>query len=225
MVLVNTYPRVPTAAAETILIQELGLQRDTLHSSNAGFDQCFDRIVAIRAFRPRTLVRGHVVASVRVRAYLELLGVRPIVLVRDIFDTIASYADDRTDRPIAPGYQLASRSPAERRRIQALRMAPQLVDFYASWMGAQADGRCTVHRWEDVRQDWPGFIVDRLAEHGRTVDRGSIAERLAAMPTQAHSTPGQGATLSDEDRALVRSLYVQYPHLDFRSIDADAPSA
>jgi hypothetical protein len=90
-------------------------------------------------------------------------------------------------------------------------------------MGAQADGRCTVHRWEDVRQDWPGFIAERLAEHGRTVDRASIAERLAAIPAQAHSVPGQGAALSDEDRALVRSLYLQYPHLDFRPIDAGAP--
>jgi len=225
LILVNTFPRVPTAAAETILIQELGLQRDTLHTSNAGFDQGFDRISAIRAFRPRTLVRGHVVASVRVRAYLELLGVRPILLVRDIFDTIASYADDRTDPPVAPGYHITSLSPAARRRIQTLRMASYLVDFYASWMGAQADGRCAVHRWEDTRQDWPGFVADRLAEHGRTVDRASIAERLAAMPTQPHSVPGQGATLSDEDKALVRSLYIQYPHLDFRPIDAGAPTA
>jgi hypothetical protein len=225
LVLVNTFPRVPTAAAETILVQELGLRRDTLHSANAGFDQAFDRMSAIRAFRPKTLVRGHVIASVRVRACLDLLGVRPILLVRDIFDTIASYADDRTDRPVAPGYRTASLPPAERRRIQTLRMASYLVDFYASWMAAQADGRCTVQRWEDVRQDWPGFVVDRLAEHGRTADREAVAARLSAMPAQAHSSPGHGATLSDDDRALVRSLYVQYPHLDFRPIDAGAPVA
>ena len=227
LVFVNTFPRVPTAAAETVLVEELGLRRGSLHAVNGGFDNAFDRLTALRELKPKSLVRGHVMATVRVRATVALLGIRPIVLVRDIFDTIACHADDRGDEPVAPGYRFAALDPATRRRVRVLRMAAQLVDFFASWHAEQAIGRCAVRRWEDVRLDWPGFVVERLAEHGRPADRAAIAARIAALPADKHSgTVGRGETLSAEDRALVRTLFRQYPSIDFRPIDpgASAPA-
>lgn len=223
VVLVNTFPRVPTTAAEQVMIQVLGLRRGSLHSANGGFDQAFDRLVAHREFRARSLVRGHVTATVRVRACLALYRIRPILLVRDIFDAIASYCDDTTDPPVAPGYRLASLPATVRRRIRVLRMASQLVDFYATWSIEAAAGRATLHRWEDVKEDWPGFLADRLAEHGRPLPRDTIATAMRSLPADAHSETGVGDTLSDEDRGLVRALYAQYPVVDFRPIDAGAP--
>lgn len=223
VVVVNTFHRVPTAAAETVLAQALGLRRGSLHSANGGRDMALDRMTALQEFRAKSLVRAHVTATVRVRACLALLGIRPILMVRDVFDTIASYADDRTDpRMPGPGYRLAALDPAQRRRVLVMRMASHLVDFYASWTAEQATGRCTLHRWEDVRHDWPGFLADRLAEHRRVVTRESIAAALASLPVDGHSETGRGEMLSDDDRALVRSLYAQYPTVDFRPIDAGA---
>jgi len=225
VILVNTFPRVPTAAAETVLVDELGLRRGSLHTANGGFDNAFDRLTALREFKPKSLVRGHVMATVRVRSMVALLGIRPIVLVRDIFDTIACHADDRGDEPVAPGYRFAALDLAVRRRVRVLRMAPQLVDFYASWTAEQAIGRCVVRRWEDVRHDWPGFVAERLAEHGRAPDRDAIAARIATLPPDKHSgTVGRGETLPAEDKALVRTLYAQYPAIDFRPIDPGAPA-
>lgn len=224
VILVNTFHRVPTAAAETVLIETLGLRRGSLHSSNAGGDMAFDRLTGIQEMRSRSLVRGHVPATVRVRAAIALLNVRPILIVRNIFDTIAPYAEDRTDPQMLAGYRRAALEPATRRRILVLRMASHLVDFYATWAAEQAAGRRVVHRWEDVKEDWAGFLVDRLAEHGRSVDRDAVARRLASLPADAHSGPGRGDMFSDEDRLLVRTLYLQYPGVDFRPIDAEAPA-
>lgn len=223
-VMVNTFPRVPTAAAEAVLIQNLGLRRGSLHSANAGYDQAFDRLTALREIQPKTLVRGHVTGTVRVRAYFALFGLRPILLVRNIFDTLASYYDDRVSQAVAPGYRFSDLEPADRRRITVLRMASQLVDFHASWAIEDAEGRARLHRWEDVREDWPGFLADRLADCGHPVARDTIAAQFAAQPPDAHAEIGKGAGLSDADKALVRSLYAQYPHVDFRPIDAEAPA-
>lgn len=224
VVVVNTFHRVPVGAAETVLVHALGLRRGSLHSAVGGRDVALDRMTALQEFRPKSLVRAHVTGTARVRAFLALLGIRPILMVRDVFDTIASYADDRTDpRMPGPAYRFAALEPAQRRRILVMRMASQLVDFFASWTAEAATGRCVLHRWEDVRHDWVGFLTDRLAELGRTLPRESIAAALASLPPDPHSEPGRGETLSDDDRALVRSLYAQYPTVDFRPIDASAP--
>jgi hypothetical protein len=159
VVLVNTFPRVPTAAAETVLVESLGLRRGSIYPGNSSGEAGFDLGVGVRELRSRSLVRAHLIASVRFRACLAALAVRPIVLVRDIFDTIASYADDRSDPVIAPGYRRAALEPQARQRILVLRMAAQLVDFYGTWSIEQSAGRCVVYRWEDVREDWPGFLV------------------------------------------------------------------
>lgn len=222
VVVLNTFHRVPTMPLEAVLVRTLGLRRGSLHSAIGGRDVALDRMTALQEFRPRSLIRAHVIATARTRALLALLGIRPILLVRDIFDTIASYADDRSEPRVGPGYRLAALDPALRRRILVLRMASQLVDFYASWIAEQGTGRCTLHRWEDVRLDWPGFIAERLAELGRPVPRETVAAMIASLPPDAHAEIGLGATLSSEDRALVRSLYAQYPAIDFRPIDSGA---
>lgn len=225
VVVMNTFHRVPSGAAETVLVHALGLRRGSLHSANGGRDMALDRMTALQELRAKSLVRAHVTGTVRVRACLALLGIRPILMVRDIFDTIASYADDRTDpRMPEASYRFAALDPAQRRRILVMRMASQLVDFHASWTAEQATGRNSLHRWEDVRHDWPGFLTDRLAEFGRALSRESIAAAMATLPPDPHSEPGRGETLTDEDRALVRNLYAQYPTVDFRPIDAGAPA-
>ncbi|MEQ8396801.1 hypothetical protein [Thalassobaculum sp.] len=223
VLLLNTFPRVPTAAAETVLVESLGLRRGSVYPGNTAREAGFDLSIGIRELRSRSLVRSHLIASIRFRACLAALAVRPIVLVRDIFDTIASYADDRTDPAVAPGYRLAALDPQARRRILVLRMAAQLVDFHGTWSIEQTAGRCTVYRWEDVHEDWPGFLVDRLEERGHRLLRGELAEKLAKLPPDAHSQINLGNTLSDADKALVRALYAQYPNVDFRPIDQGAP--
>lgn len=222
VILLNTFQRVPTAAAEAVLAVELGLRHGSLHPQNAYREIGFDKSVAVRELRSRSLVRGHLVASVRLRACLAMLSIRPIVIVRNIFDTIASYAADRTEPRMVAGYTLATLDPAARRRILILRMAAQMVDFHASWWLAQRDRGPALHRWEDVRLDWPGFLVDRLAEHGRTLTRDAVAAKLAALPAHLRAEPAGGSILPDEDRQLVRTLYAQYPEVDFRPIDPEA---
>ncbi|EDP61791.1 hypothetical protein BAL199_23402 [alpha proteobacterium BAL199] len=224
VVLVNTFPRVPTAAAETVLVESLGLRRGSIYPGNSSGEAGFDLGVGVRELRSRSLVRAHLIASVRFRACLAALAVRPIVLVRDIFDTIASYADDRSDPVIAPGYRRAALEPQARQRILVLRMAAQLVDFYGTWSIEQSAGRCVVYRWEDVREDWPGFLVDRAAERGHQLLPEVVAERYAKRPADAHSEAGRGQSLSDDDKTLVRALYAQYPNVDFRPIDPEAPA-
>lgn len=214
--LVNGFHRVPTQSLEIALIRLLGLKRGGLHVHGELRTTAFDPIQARRELVEGRLVRAHVPAGLRLRACLNLLRIRPIVIVRDIFDTLASYVGGGYF--IADGHRFTDLDADKQRRVLLLRNASDLVDLYASWavLAAANPRLLRVDRYEEIGRDWPGYTLRVLEERGYRATRQQIEAALADLPPEPRF--GQ-AKFTEQEKALVRELYAQYPTVDFRVID------
>lgn len=218
MILLNSFPRVPTLPVEAALIRLMRLQRGGLHVHGELRTTAFDPVQARRELQSGRLVRAHVAAGLRLRACLNLLRVRPIVIVRNIFDALASYVGDNYF--IALGHRFGDLNRTQQRRVLLLRNASDMVDIYASWtVLAKLNPRALrVDLYEDIKDDWVGYTQRILAERGGQVSRERIEAAMQGVPPDA-PTPPNGFTA--EEKALVRELYSQYPTVDFSPIDPE----
>ncbi|MCR9268306.1 MAG: hypothetical protein NXI03_12120, partial [Alphaproteobacteria bacterium] len=216
LILLNSFPRTPTVALEVALIRMMGLQRGGLHVHGELRTTAFDPVQARRELQSGRLVRAHVAAGLRMRACLNILRVRPIVIVRNVFDTLASYVGDNYF--IALGHRFGDLDRRQQRRILMLRNAVDLVDIYASWsVLAKLNPRALrVDLYEDISQDWVGYTQRVVQERGARVSRAAVEKALEGVPLDAKPPP-HGFTA--DEKALVRELYAQYPTVDFSPID------
>jgi len=218
LILLNGFHRVPTQPLEIALMRLLGLRRGGLHVHGELRTTTFDPIQARRELVDGRLVRAHVPASLRLRACLNMLQIRPIILVRNIFETIASYVGGGYF--ITDGHRFADLGEERQRRLLLLRNASDLVDLFASWsvLAAANPRLLRVDRYEDVSRDWPGYVLRVLEERGVRVTRERVEAAMVGLPPE----PGFGRShFTDAEKALVRELYVQYPTVDFRAIDPE----
>jgi hypothetical protein len=216
LIFVNTFPRVPTVAMEVALIRLLRLQRGSMHVHGELRTAAFDPVQARRELQKGRLVRAHVPASQRMRAAINLLRIRPILIVRDIFDTLASYVGDNYF--IALGHRFDRLSRTQQRRTLLLRNAADLVDIYATWsVLARLNPRMLrVDVYEEISRDWVGYTQRILAERGAEVSRELIQTAMTGVPTDPAAPPHE---FTAEEQAMVRELYAQYPTVDFSPID------
>lgn len=217
LILVNTFPRVPTLPLEAVLIRLMQLKRGSMHVHGEFRLPAFDPVQARRDLRDDRLVRAHLPASLRLRSAMNLLRIRPILIVRDIFDTLAAYVGGGYF--IAPGHRFDLLDRTAQRRTLLLRNAADLVDFYASWavLATQNPRMLRVDVYEEIADDWAGYSQRILQERGAQVARETVERAMHGLPPTP-PTPENGFT--PEEKALVRELYAQYPTVDFTRIDA-----
>ncbi len=218
LILVNTLPRVPTLPLEAALIRLMRLQRGGLHVHGELRTAAFDPVQARRELLDGRLVRAHVPAGLRMRASLNLLRLRPVLIVRNIFDTLASYVGDNYF--IALGHRFDRLDRARQRRVLLLRNAVDVVDFYASWsVLAKLNPRMLrVDVYEDIADDWVGYTRKILQERGGTVSRETVEAAMHGLPPDPLTPPND---FTEDEKNLVRELYAQYPTVDFTRIDPD----
>jgi|GEM_PF-695826 len=218
LVLVNTFPRVNTLAMEVAIVRLMRLRRGSLHVHGELRSPAFDPVQARRELQENTLVRAHVSASLRLRACMNLLRIRPVLMVRNIFDTLAAYVGDGYYIALGHRFDLLDRD--RQRRVLLLRNAADLVDFFATWtVLAKLNPRLLrVDVYEEVSADWVGYTRRVLAERGATVEAAQVEAAMQGVPLDP-PTPPNGFTA--EDKALVRELYAQYPTVDFTPIDPE----
>jgi hypothetical protein len=178
----------------------------------------------------QTSVPGRQVAHVHVRAsehtlhLIDKYRIAPIVLVRNIFDTVVSLADHIKTWPAMPAAYLDERisSLSFEDRIDALidLAVPWYFNFYVSWWHARPDAIVT---YEDL------VLGNTLRKTSYLQSRG-IETNLAEV-TAAHEltkkqdtklnvgTSGRGLKLIDKARRLrIERLASYYPEVDFSKI-------
>lgn len=218
LILVNTFPRVPTLPLEAALIRLMRLRRGSLHVHGELRTPAFDPIQARRDLREGCLVRAHVSPSLRLRSAMVLLRLRPILMVRNLFDALASYVGDGYF--IATGHRFDLLDDTAQRRTLLLRNASDMVDFYACWsvLAAANPNHLRVDVYEEIAGDWAGYTQRILAERGAEVGRDVVERAMQGLPPIPAPKP-HGFT--SEEQALVRELYAQYPSVDFSRIDPE----
>ena len=158
-----------------------------------------------------------------------LFGLRPVVLVRNLFDALVSLHDHfMTEDVRAPSAYVPdtfrAAAPAERLDFVVDVAAPWYVGFYASWWEARRAGVETHWvRYEDMVADPERAAADALA-FGRVAggpwDLAAAVAAARSGPTRFNKgVAGRGKTvLSDGQRERVLRLTGHYPGVDFSPV-------
>lgn len=179
------------------------------------------------------IVHSHFEANSKMLAAQKLSGVPVVVLVRNIFDSIVSCAIRSRGRDYA-GSKIRTLAPEQIFDIVIGRMASFQVDLFASWQVAKQNHRVSFVRAEDYLKDPAGTVGAIFRLLGHEADKARLAnvikqleqsELKKALLANSQDQEGIGKHhLNERQIAHVRSLYLEYPHVDFSAIDPDFKS-
>ena len=183
------------------------------------------------ALRDRAVVlHSHTRYSSATHYFLREVGTPPVLIVRDLLDSLISLWDHlRDDRPEVP---MALVDQRDLRRDDA-EMLDFLVDvaavwyvqFFAGWMRASASGRVNVLvlDYETVTAD-TAMAIESVCRHvgDPTPPMAAISQCIEevrlAKPRFNQGTSGRGARFGRERLARVERLAAFYPDVDFSPI-------
>ena len=119
---------------------------------------------------------------------LEEAGIRPVLRIRNIFDTVYSIHDhigENYEGPMAyldPGVWANLKTREERFEFIVNMVLPWFFSFYATWLTSDwyRQGRVVVSAYEDMRREPVEHVQGLLAQLGISVDREAVEQ--AWMP-------------------------------------------
>jgi Sulfotransferase domain len=178
-----------------------------------------------------TVTQQHCRATVPNVQLMQAFAIRPIVLVRNLFDAVVSYTDFFDNGATVNTFFQGRWDSLEReRRIDLIidHFVPWYLGFYVSWTDAMARGQldCMLLRYEDMIADKPGTL-ERLADfYGLDIPAAECAAAVAAIegdPDKAKTRfnkgkAGRGEELSEAQTARIRALAGYYHDVDFAPI-------
>lgn len=207
------WPRVPLLDCYDRREQEIDVRMLTLHPDED-------------IFTPHQ----HTRASHPTLGIIQQFRITPVVLVRDLFDTVISLRDHlyREHHVMPWAYfdeTVYTLSPEE--QIDALidLVIPWYINFYVSWFYAEKQGHCRFlwMTYADLKADHVACVRDVLAFAG--VERTEAQVEAACKPSAETNTrrnvgtQGRGQTqLTDEQRDRIARLTKYYPKVDFGPI-------
>lgn len=192
----------------------------------------------IEAARSPAVIQQHVRATERNVQILQALDVRPVVLIRDVFDAMVSMRDmidsGGTESVFFPVERLPGRTHTiwadldedTRTRATVMQYGFWYVEFYASWRRALAAGRldALLLEYSEVMAN-KRDAVTRILEHaGLSAPLDGIdaaLERLEVDPTRTRKNvgkKGRGQTIPEELRTWIRGHTTYFPQVDFAPV-------
>jgi|GEM_PF-7056494 len=231
-------PKSGSTYLETLLSTYLDLTRRESASSNELSGVGFDPSLWLSAMRTNnSVVRSHSVASLRVLALLTYEDVKPVILVRDIFDALESmvdYHEYRVGSLFGTELGYANFSAEQKRQHTILRYAQYYVDFFVTWISAARKLGWLVLDYDTVTKN-PAETVHRIVSYtgvapARQQDLSAIIDHFKrGIATEAGrqkvrfnvGVAGRGSAFSAAQRQIVRSLYDQFPKIDFSPVDRE----
>jgi len=193
-------------------------------------EQEFDAFATL-ALRDRAVVlRSHTRYSDATRYFLQELRTPPVLIVRDLFDSLISLWDHlRDDGPAVP-VALVDRRDLLRDDAEMLDFlvdvaAVWYVQFFAGWMRGAASGATNllVLEYETVTAE-PALAIESVCRHigdptpPMAATAQSIEDVRLAKPRFNQGTSGRGARFGRERVARVERLAAFYPDVDFSPI-------
>lgn len=175
-----------------------------------------------------TVTQQHARASEANIQLMQAFGIRPVVLVRNIFDTAISLLDFYKQ-----GFTFSTffdrdefRAFDEKQQIDLLieYALPWYFQFVASWDRAEREERVEVHwlTYEEMVKDKPGTVERILGFYGMSAPRDAIERQIELTEGDADrnrfnkGVTGRGrAGLSDAQRERIISLARHFPSTDF----------
>jgi len=177
-----------------------------------------------------TVTQQHCRASDANIHLMQAFAIRPVVLVRNIFDSVMSLLDFYNKGAFQTSYSRADWQVLdEETRIDLLieNVIPWYFQFVASWDLAEKQKRLEVHwlTYEELVADKPATVLTVLKFYGLGAPREGVEQRVREIESEERKIrfnkglTGRGATgLNDRQKDHIRRLARFYPSTDFGRI-------
>ena len=177
-----------------------------------------------------TVTQQHCRASDANVHLMQAFGIRPVVLVRNIFDSVMSLLDFYNKGASQTSFFRADwQALDEETKIDLLieNVVPWYFQFVASWDLAEKQKRLELHwlSYEDLVADKPTSVLKVLEFYGLGAARRGVEQRIGEIEAQERKirfnkgVAGRGRTgLSDRQKGQIRHLARYYPSTDFGRI-------
>jgi Sulfotransferase domain len=174
-----------------------------------------------------TVTQQHCRASDANVHLMQAFGIRPVVLVRNIFDSVMSLLDFYNHGAFQNSYFSAGWPMLdEETKIDLLieNVIPWYLQFVASWDLAERQKRLEVLwlSYEDLVADKPSSVQKVLEFYGLGAPRRGIEQRIGELESEGRKirfnkgVTGRGRLgLKDRQKAQIRRLIRYYPSTDF----------
>ncbi|MFM0631481.1 sulfotransferase domain-containing protein [Paraburkholderia xenovorans] len=170
------------------------------------------------------VAQHHVRYSAATDLYINEFRLRPILLLRNIFDVVPSLVDHHSlegnvyPAAFAP-HDIATRSFEDQANFVTQMAIPWYFNFYASWQ--QYTGKHVVY-YEDLVSN-PECVMRRVCDHlGLKASDDSIASAVsqanAIGKRKNQICPGRGKRLSHANKCKIIEMANHYPDIDFTDI-------
>ena len=176
-----------------------------------------------------TVTQQHCRASDANIHLMQAFGIRPVVLVRNIFDSVMSQLDFYNKGAFQTSYFRADWPVLdEETKIDLLieNVIPWYFQFVASWDLAEKQKRLEVHwlSYEDLVADKPASVLKVLEFYGLGASRQGVEQRIAEIESEERKirfnkgVTGRGRSLNNRQKEQIRRLTKYYPSTDFGRI-------
>lgn len=181
--------------------------------------------------RQDTISQQHCRATIPNVQMMQAFGIRPIVLVRNLFDAVISYTDFFDTGATVNTFFAGRWETLERdRRIDLMidHFVPWYLAFFVSWSDAMSKDQIDCHllRYEDMIADKPGTIETLAAFHDLDYSASDCAGAVASVEGDEDKEktrfnkgkPGRGDELSKKQNDRIRALAEYYHNIDFSPV-------
>ncbi|MGH9799712.1 MAG: sulfotransferase domain-containing protein [Blastocatellia bacterium] len=189
-----------------------------------------DLPIWVKFGKTNTVTQQHCRASEANIQVMQAFGIRPIILVRNIYDTTISLRDFyRTGFTTTTYYSREDfdRSTEEQQTDLIIdNVLPWYFQFISSWQRAEADKRLEVHwlKYEEMIGDKAGTVERLLKFHGLNAQRADIEPVVATTEGDTRrnrfnkGVAGRGETLTAKQKERIAVLARHYPSADFSCV-------
>lgn len=230
-IVITAVPKSGSTYLSHSLAEATGYTRSYFGYSYHNIEQELYLPKIVDAFGNGSVVHQHFRANPANLEIMSRFDIRPVVLVRNIFDAAVSVREhmigEAADNlPAVFGPKDFNSWPAEKQFDFIVDyVLPWYVSFYASWKYAERDRKLPILwlQYEQMVRDWPSSIRSVLEFYRLNVSREDIdaaIQRMQAKPRERvrfnKGVAGRGAqSLSIEQTARVHRLTLSYPDVDF----------
>jgi hypothetical protein len=219
-VVVACLPKCASTYLDALLVHATGFRRYLLNTTGHDTERNIDARSIPMFLAGDTVSQEHMRATRENVRLLARLGVRPVVLVRDLLDLLVSMRDHAAREPgRGPAGHVpadfARWPPADRLELIVRFATPWLLTMVTSWLDAARELPTLWLRYDDV-VGRPAETVGRVLDHvGVAVPRARIDEAVGRVDPATtrfnRGVSGRGrAELTEGQRSAVRAAAAAY---------------
>jgi hypothetical protein len=222
-VLVACMPKSASTFLADVLAELPGIRHAPLTWAYGWREQTLDVVQLARFDLASYVCQQHLRFSADVGKLIAEYRLTPVVLIRNIFDVVASARDhirnESTESPMAPlGPDHARLGDAALEELIADLIVPWYISFFVSWQGVD----CLRVTYDEVWMS-PFDVISRICERAgiRTNER-RVTQAIEAARAKAHrfnkGVSGRGDAISPKARERIASFARHFPDVDFAPI-------